>query len=329
MRDADTGVDGTPKPRMKASKMRILVTGGAGFIGSHVVETYLEDGHDIVVVDDLSSGHPSNLAPAAKFYEFDIASPELFSVFERERPDIVSHHAAHVSVRRSVSDPVRDARINVLGSLNVLECARQSGTQRVIYASSGGAVYGEPDSLPCDENHAVHPICPYGVSKHAVEHYLAMYSANYGLDYIVLRYGNVYGPRQDPMGEAGVVAIFAGQMLKGEQVVINGDGEQERDFVYVGDCAEANRRALTTSRANTIYNLGTGVGTSVNHIFTALQTITGYRHSPVYGPAMLGETRRIYLDTSKAARALGWSPKVTLEEGLERTVDHFRDLAAL
>ena len=303
--------------------MKVLVTGGAGFIGSHVVDTYIEHGHEVVVVDDLSTGRESNLNPRATFYEMDIRSPQLGEVFERERPQVVNHHAAQMSVRISVAQPLFDAGVNVLGSLNLLECARRFGIERFIYISSGGAVYGEPVYLPCDENHPVDPICPYGVSKHTVEHYLHLYRVNYGLSFVVLRYPNVYGPRQDPRGEAGVVAIFAGRMLGGEPVVIYGDGTQQRDFVYVADCAQANLLALDPDREPGIYNLGSGRGTSINEIFEAMAAITGYPSPAQYGPAKLGETYRIWLNSDKARRALGWGPTLDLEAGLERTVAFF------
>jgi len=251
-------------------------------------------------------------------------------VFEKERPDYVDHHAAQMDVRRSIGDPLFDAEVNVIGSINLIECCRRYNVKRLVYISTGGAVYGEPEYLPCDEAHPVNPICPYGASKHTVEHYLFMYNQNYGLEYVVLRYPNVYGPRQDPHGEAGVVAIFTGQMLAGGQVVINGDGEQQRDFVYVEDCARANLMAMTNQNANQIYNLGYGRGTTVNEIFTTLKRITGYRLSAVHGPAKVGETRQIYLDATKAQRDLGWQPSVDLEEGLQQTVEYFkrRELAA-
>jgi len=306
--------------------MNILVTGGAGFIGSHVVDLYLEHGHRVVVVDDLSTGHRRNLNPRATFYEADIRGPLIGSIFELERPEIVNHHAAQMDVRRSVAEPVFDADVNILGSLNLLECARRSGVQRFVYISSGGAVYGEPEYLPCDEAHPVNPICQYGASKHSVEHYLFLYRALYGLDYTVLRYPNVYGPRQDPHGEAGVVAIFAGQMLTDQPVTINGDGEQVRDFVYVGDCAEANLQALLHGNGAGIYNLGTGSGASVNEVFRTLKALTHYRRDPIHGPAKLGETSRIYLDASRAAGELGWRPKTGLEDGLRATVRHFQEL---
>jgi UDP-glucose 4-epimerase len=302
---------------------KVLVTGGAGFIGSNVVDLLLSHGYDVAVVDDLSTGHRRNVNPRARFYELDIRSPALADVFEQERPDYVNHHAAQMNVRRSVADPSYDAEVNVLGSLNLIECAVRFEVKKLIYISSGGAVYGEPEYLPCDEVHPVNPICQYGVSKHVVEHYLYLYRRNYGLDYAVLRYPNVYGPRQDPFGEAGVVAIFTGQMLDGEPVTINGSGEQVRDFVYVQDCAIANLLAMRNGEGQ-IYNLGLGIGTSVNEIFAHLKEITGYVREARHGPPKLGETFRIYLDAGKARRELGWEPTTDLGEGLQRTVDYFR-----
>jgi UDP-glucose 4-epimerase len=302
--------------------MRIVVTGGAGFIGSHVVDAFVEAGHDVVVVDDLSTGRRANLNPAATFYEIDVRDPGLRQVFAEERPDVVSHHAAQVDVRRSVADPVFDAEVNVLGSLNLLDSCRQVGVEKVIYISSGGAIYGEPVTLPCDEDHPIQPLCPYGASKYVVEQYLYMYRELYELDYTVLRYGNVYGPRQDPHGEAGVVAIFAGQMVRGETPTINGSGEQERDFVYVGDCARANLLALARGSCRA-YNLGTGEGTSINRLFELLKAATDYEGEAVHGPAKAGETFRITLDATRARQELGWQPEVSLREGLERTAEHF------
>jgi len=300
--------------------MKVLVTGGAGFIASHVVDQCLGQGYDVVVVDNLSTGRRSNLNAAAKFYEVDLRSPDLMAVFEKERPDFVDHHAAQVDVRRSVADPLFDVDVNVRGTINLLECARRAEVRKFVYISTGGAVYGEPEYLPCDENHPINPICPYGASKHTVEHYLFMYKVNYGLNYTVLRYANVYGPRQDPHGEAGVVAIFTGRMLAGQPVVINGDGEQLRDYVYVGDCARANLSALAAEATGAIYNVATGRGTSVNEIFRLLKDITAYPGEAVHGPAKLGETRHIYLDVSRAKQGLGWQPQVGLEEGLRQVV---------
>jgi UDP-glucose 4-epimerase len=304
--------------------VKILVTGGAGFIGSHVVDTFIANGHQVVIVDDLSTGRVSNLNPAATFYKLDIRSPQLAEVFEKERPDVVDHHAAQMDVRRSVIDPLFDADVNIRGSINVIECAKNFGVKRLVYISTGGAVYGEPEYLPCDEDHPIKPICPYGASKHTVEHYLFMYEVMYGLKYTVIRYPNVYGPRQDPHGEAGVVAIFTGLMLADKQTNINGDGEQERDFVYVGDCARANLLAVTKANGSGIYNLGSGQGTTVNQIFAGLKSITGYSLSAIHQPPKLGETRRIFLDASKAFRDLGWAPTVKIEDGLRSTVEYFK-----
>ena len=303
--------------------MRVMVTGGAGFIGSHVVDRFVEAGHEVVVVDDLSTGRESNLNPKAKFVRLDLRDPDLARVFEAERPEIVDHHAAQIDVRKSVLDPVFDADVNVRGGLNLLECARRYGARRIVYASTGGAVYGEPEYLPCDEDHPINPICPYGASKHIIEHYLFMYRALYGLEYTVLRYPNVYGPRQDPYGEAGVVAIFTGRMLRGQPVTINGSGEQERDFVFVGDCARANLTAAEDGRGG-IFNLGWGYGTNINQIFRELKAIIAHTDEPNYGPARPGETYKIYLDASRAREQLGWEPTVSLTDGLSQTVDYFR-----
>jgi UDP-glucose 4-epimerase len=303
---------------------KILVTGGAGFIGSHVVDLFVSKGYEVVIVDDLSTGRVSNLNPAAKFYQLDIRDPKLRDVFDVERPDFISHHAAQMDVRRSVAQPLFDADVNILGSINLIECAREFEVRHFVYISTGGAVYGEPEKLPCDETHPINPICQYGASKHTVEHYLYMYNVNYGLQYTVLRYPNVFGPRQDPHGEAGVVAIFTGRMLLDEQVMIYGDGEQTRDFVFVGDCARANYLALTVEHSPGIYNIGWGRPTSINEIFTNLAKITNYTQPVQYGPAKVGETRHIYLDASKADRDLGWSPAVSLDDGLTETVEYFR-----
>ncbi len=255
--------------------MKVLVTGGAGFIGSHVVDQLVEAGHIVVVVDDLSTGRDSNLNPKAKFYQVDIRSDAMRSVMDKERPEVISHHAAQMDVRRSVADPIFDADVNILGSIKLAQYAVEFGLRKFIHISSGGAVYGEPVYLPCDEDHPVRPLCPYGASKYAFEMYLYMFKELYNLDYSVIRYPNVYGPRQDPAGEAGVVAIFIGQMMKGSPVTVNGSGEQVRDFVYVGDCARANLMALEKGSGRT-YNLGYGIGTTINQIFDQLKVITGY-----------------------------------------------------
>ena len=303
--------------------MKILVTGGAGFIGSHVVDAYLEQGHDVVIVDDLSTGKRENANPKAKFYALDIRDEQLEEVFVAEKPDVVNHHAARANVRESMLKPILYADVNVLGSIRLLELSRKYRVKKFINISTGGAVYGEPVYLPADEQHPVNPLDPYGASKAAFEHYLPLYRTNYGLSFTSLRYANVYGPRQDPFGEAGVVAIFTGKMLCGEQAIINGSGEQERDFVYVGDVAWANVLALDKGDGG-FYNIGTGVGTSINQIFFRLKTATRYTLPDVHGPAKAGEVFKIYLNADKARRELGWEPTVNLEEGLRRTVEFFR-----
>jgi UDP-glucose 4-epimerase len=315
---------GNVNRRRRGKRVKILVTGGAGFIGSHVVDAYIEAGHQVVVVDDLSSGSRANLHPAATFYELDIRQPELRDIFAAERPDVVNHHAAQIDVRRSVTDPAFDAEVNVLGSINLLECARISGVGKVIYISSGGAIYGEPEYEPCDEAHPVRPLSPYGVSKYTVEQYLPIYRAAYGLDTTALRYANVYGPRQDPHGEAGVVAIFSAQMLAGEAPTVNGSGEQARDFVYVADCARANVLALDRGSGRA-YNLGTGTATSINELAALLKDAAGYAGPVAHGPAKAGEVFRITLDAGRAREELGWEPEVDLAEGLQRTVGYFRE----
>lgn len=300
--------------------MRILITGGAGFIGSHVAQQCLEAGHEIAILDDLSTGKRSNIPEGTPLYESDIRSPELKSILDDFKPEVISHHAAQMSVRVSIQEPRRDASINVEGAVNLLEAAYAAGVRKVIYASTGGALYGEPRYLPCDEEHPIVPLSHYGISKHTVEHYLELYAQLYGLDYTVLRYPNVYGPRQDPEGEAGVVAIFTGQMLQGNPITIYGDGLQERDFVYVGDVARSNLLALDRgSRA--IVNLGSNAGTSVYEIFSELAAIIGYDLEPAYAPARLGEVYRIFLTGDRASAELGWTPQVELDDGMRRTVE--------
>ncbi len=303
--------------------MKILVTGGAGFIGSHVVDMMIDAGHDVVVVDNLSTGREKNLNPKARFYQVDIRDPELRYVFEKEKPEVVDHHAAQMNVRRSVADPLYDADVNIRGSVHLLELCREFQVRKIIYISSGGAVYGEPVYLPCDEEHPVRPLCPYGLTKYAFELYLYIYQQNYGIDYTVFRYPNVYGPRQDPLGEAGVIAIFTGQMLRGQPVTIYGSGEQVRDYVHVYDCARANLLALENGSGR-VYNLGSGQGTTVNELFRRLKSITGYQDEPVYAPAKVGETFKIYLNAQRAKEELGWSQTISLEEGLIHTVEYTR-----
>ena len=304
--------------------MKILITGGAGFIGSNIADKYIENGHDVVIVDNLETGRFSNINPKAKFYQMDIRSPELESVFLDEKPQVVNHHAAQMDVRRSVVDPKYDADVNVLGSLNLLENARKYQVEHILYSSSGGTVYGEPEYLPCDENHPIHPICPYGATKYMFELYLDMYRYMYDMRYTVFRYPNVYGPRQDPHGEAGVVAIFTGQILKNLPIMITGDGKQQRDFVFVGDVANANVLATENAKDSNVYNLGSATPTDINQIFMALKEITGYPGEAKHGPAKLGETRKIYLNADKIKSNLGWEPTVSLMDGLRATVDYFK-----
>lgn len=306
--------------------MKILVTGGAGFIGSNLVDALVGLNHDVVIVDNLSSGLRRNLNPKARFYEIDIRDRKLSEVFEREKPDIVDHHAAQIDVRKSGEDPVADAEANILGSLNLITNCVRSGVKRVVYASTGGAIYGDPQYLPADENHPINPISQYGVSKHTVEHYLHLYSIIHGLEYMALRYSNVYGPRQNPYGEAGVVAIFAIQMLTGKQPTIFGPGDKTRDYAHVSDIVKANITALTKGK-NAIYNIGTGVETSDQEIFDTLAGVLGYKGKPIYAPVRKGEVYRISLDCSKARKELGWSPKLSLKEGIAQTAEYYRKLA--
>ena len=299
----------------------MLVTGGAGFIGSHIVDAYVEVGLDVVVVDNLATGSRANLNPAARLYEVDIRDrAALDEVFAAERPAIVNHQAAQASVRVSMEDPPKDAEINVLGSLNVLEVARRYGTRKLIYAATGGAAVGEPKYLPVDEDHPVEPLSPYGADKHAVEHYCGIYQRSFGLEATILRYANVYGPRQDPRGEAGVIAIFVGRMLAGQHPSIYGSGDQERDYVYVEDVARASVLALTKGGGG-MYNIGTGVSASVNDLFERLAELTGFGEQPTYADALPGEVFKIYVTYERARRELGWEPTVDLYEGLRRTVE--------
>lgn len=300
--------------------MKVLVTGGAGFIGSHLVDACVAEGHEVVVVDDLFTGHRGNVHPAARFIEMDIRSEKLQSLFRAERFEVVFHQAARGNVRASMDDPWVYAAVNVEGGINVLEAARRTGTRKVVYASTGGCVYGELRYAPADERHPIQPRDPYGASKASFELYLSVYQLNYGLAYTILRYPNVYGPRQDPFGEAGVVSIFAGQMLLNKPAIINGDGEQSRDYVFVDDVVRAN--LLVADRGDhDVFNLGWGRGTTVNEIFRKLRLLTGYTGEEQHGPEKLGEVRRNDLDASKIRRALGWVPEVTIDEGLRRTVE--------
>ncbi len=303
--------------------MRVLVTGGAGFIGSYIVEALVAKGHQVSVVDNFSTGRREWLCPEARLHEIDIRSPALANVLAAERPETVIHQAALASIRESMQEPLLYADVNTLGSLNLLEQCRRQGVRRVIYASTGGAVYGEPRQLPVTEDHPIRPLDPYGASKHFVERYLDLYWTNYGIEYVALRYPNVYGPRQEPCGEAGVVAIFTLRMLRGQAPVVNGDGRQERDFVHVSDIARANLLALETSWGG-VCNLGWGLGVSINEIYATLADLTGFEGEKIHGPAKLGEVFRIHLDAGRAREVLGWEPQIELREGLRGTVEFFR-----
>lgn len=303
--------------------MKIVVTGGAGFLGSHTVDAYVNMDHEVLVVDNLSTGKRENVHPDARLVEMDINDPALIPLFQAERPDVVNHHAANASVARSVREPIFDATQNVLGTINVLEAARQAGTSRFIYISSGGAMYGNPEYLPIGEKHPSNPISPYALGKHTGERYVQLYAAEHDLRWVSLRHANVYGPRQDPFGEAGVVSVFCQNLLEGVAPEIQWDGEQTRDFVYVGDCARANTLALQEGDGQA-YNVGTGVGTSINALFYTLMEVAGQDLTPRRGPRRPGDVRHSYLDCSKLESDLGWQAQVSLREGLERTWAHFQ-----
>lgn len=295
-----------------------MVTGGAGFIGSHIVDLLLRDGHSVAVVDNLVTGRRANLDWRARFYELDIVSPSLQDVLEAERPEVVFHQAAQMSVKVSTDDPLLDARVNAVGLVNVLQACVAARVRKIVYASSG-ATYGNPDYLPFDEDHPQRPASPYGITKLMGEHYLRYFAQDHGLQYTALRYGNVYGPRQDSHGEAGVVAIFARQLLTGRTPTIHWDGEQTRDYVYVTDVARANLAAATAGD-NRCYCIGTGVGTTVNQIYQTLCGVLGVTVPPLRAPRRAGDLRAAYFDTRRARRELGWEPTVTLADGLRETV---------
>jgi UDP-glucose 4-epimerase len=307
---------------------RVLVTGGAGFIGSHLVDRLVADGHKVIVVDDLSSGRMRHLESAlasgrVTFLQMDVRSKRFGAVFHVHLPTVVVHLAAQIDVRRSVADPILDADVNVLGTLNVLEHARRTGARKVLVASSGGCVYGEPRSLPVKETAQTRPLSPYGISKRVLHDYLAFYDRTHGLSSTVLALSNVYGPRQDAHGEAGVVAIFLHAMLVGEKTTIFGDGSQTRDFVYVDDVVEAFMRSMDAGSG--VLNIGTGAETSVMELWRHCAEVTGSRgRGPRHGPARPGELQRNAVDPTRAGKALGWRPLVALRDGLLATAEHLR-----
>jgi len=303
--------------------MTILVTGGAGFIGSHVADALLEDGHEVHVLDNLSTGRRWKVPEAAPLFKHDVRSDGAAALFAEHQYECVVHHAAQMDVRRSVEDPGFDADVNIRGLINLMEAGIDHGLQKVVFASTGGAIYGEPEYTPQDENHPLQPVSPYGVAKLASEKYLYYYQEQYNLDTVSLRYANIYGPRQNPHGEAGVVAIFTKEMLGDGQPVINGPGEQTRDYVYVGDVVRANLAALDAEGTG-VFNVGTGRETSVNELFRMLRDETGADVEETHGPAKPGEQQRSVLGYERTKRELGWTPQVSIEEGLARTVDWFR-----
>ncbi len=305
--------------------MRILVTGGAGFIGSHLVDRYLAEGHQVAVVDNLATGRRRNLNPKAAFHEVDITDFDaLLTVAEQEQPQLINHHAAQMDVRRSVAEPQFDARTNIIGTINVIEAALTVQAAKVIFASSGGAIYGEPERIPADESHPLRPISHYGASKLAGEVYLELYGRLRGLKYTILRYANIYGPRQNPQGEAGVNAIFAGLMLAGERPTIFGRGDKTRDYVYVGDIAQANVLALDRA-AGDVLNIGTGVQTTDQEVYDAVAAAVGFDEPPIYGDERPGDVRHSALDATRAQQILGWQPRVAFREGVKLTVDYQRE----
>jgi UDP-glucose 4-epimerase len=304
--------------------MKILVTGGAGFIGSNVVDALVKDGHEVTVLDNLSTGKEENINPEVKFYNIDLLDIEsLEFVFREFKPDIVNHHAAQIDVRKSVEDPAFDAETNMIGSINLFELSINYGVRRIIFSSTGGALYGELENLPANEYTPIEPISPYGVSKYCVENYLNYFKRLYGIERVILRYANVYGPRQDPLGEAGVVAIFVGKILKGETPVIYGDGNQTRDYIYVEDVVQANVLALEGKEG--IYNIGTGRETSVNELINVFSNVLGKEIKPEYAPPRKGEVSRISLNGEKAKKELSFVPKYSLEEGIGKTIDWYKN----
>jgi UDP-glucose 4-epimerase len=307
--------------------MKIVVTGGAGFIASHIVDAFIERGHEVHIFDDLSTGQNANLNPKATLHTIDIADPKAAQLLEQIKPEALNHHAAQMDVRHSVADPTFDARINIIGFINLLEGCKNAGVKKVIFASSGGAVYGEQEIFPAPESHVTQPASPYGVSKRTGELYLSYYHQAYGLPYIALRYANVYGPRQSSKGEAGVVAIFLSLLLSGKTPLINGDGKQTRDYVFVGDVVAANVAALESPYIGQI-NIGTGVETDVVAIYDHLRQAVGSKTQAQHGPAKPGEQRRSCLDNRHAGAVLGWRPQVALADGLRRTADHYRETLA-
>ena len=303
--------------------MKILISGGAGFIGSHFTDKLIEQGHQVVVIDNLSTGKKENINPQAQFYLLDIIDPKLSEIFEKEKPEAVFHLAAQIDVRKSVADPIEDAKTNILGSLNLLENCKKFNIKKVVFISTGGAIYGEADIIPTPETYPALPVSPYGVAKLTIEKYLNYYYKVFNLNYTVLRLANVYGPRQNPLGEAGVVAIFTNKLLKNEQPIIYGNGEQTRDYVFVKDVVSAGILALEKDKIG-VFNVGTGEETSVNELFSILIKAIKTTIKPIYKPERQGEQRRSCLDYSKTKEELNWKPNYDLDKGIEETLNWFK-----
>ena len=303
--------------------MKILVTGGAGFIGSQIADAFIADGHNVCIIDNLSTGNEKNINPKARFFKYDIGNRDVIKIFEKEKFDIVNHHAAQIDVRKSVSDPIFDANVNILGTINLLQCCIKTGVTKFMFASTGGAVYGEQEYFPADENHPTNPVSPYGITKLTIEKYLFFYKNEYGLNYTILRYANVYGPRQNPLGEAGVVSIFTNKLLRNESPIINGNGKQTRDYVFVEDVVKANVLNLSNNSSD-IYNIGTGIETNVNELFAKLNYIAGEREKEKHGPAAKGEQLRSVITSEKLYKQFNWKPSVKINEGLKITYDYFK-----
>lgn len=305
--------------------MKILVTGGAGFIGSHVVDAYIKEGHTVIIVDNLVTGNKKNIHSEARFYPCDIADfSRLLEIFEKEKPDIVNHHAAQMNVRRSLENPLFDAQVNIIGLLHVLSCSVKTSVKKFVFISSGGAIYGNASEIPTPETAPALPLSPYGLSKYTGEQYVQLYASLYTLPFTILRYANVYGPRQNPEGEAGVVALFTDKILRGEQPTIFGDGEQTRDYISVADVVTANILALEKG-VNGIFNIGTGKQTSVNTLFLLLQKEAGFSKKSLYGAEISGEVRHGALAIFHAKKQLGWEPKISLSHGLSITLEAIKN----
>jgi UDP-glucose 4-epimerase len=307
---------------------KILVTDGAGFIGSHLVDLLVDNGYEVIVVDNLSTGKRENLNKQARFYDIDIRSKvKLAEIFKKEKPQIVNHHAAQISVTASLDNPVEDFEINALGTLNLLECSRKYAVKKFLFASTGGAIYGEPPEmdLPVPETYQVKPLSPYGISKYTCELYLKLYANLYNLPYVAMRYANVYGPRQSAEGEAGVIAIFTKKILLNERPTIYGDGFQERDFIYVSDVVKANLLAIKSTEAeNQEINISTGESININEIFSLISRSTGYKGKADYADERQGEVKKIALNNKKVRKLLGWEPSITIEGGIKKTTDWFK-----